>query len=98
MSPYTEPTLNASVTHWQAERDGLLDEIVYLRDKLRRATNMVEDLVVAYTESASEVAFDMTEVMLVLVETRIDSEIRRFAGPETPVVRSNVPETKEDQQ
>lgn len=78
-----------SVTRWQAERDGLLDEISFLRGKLKSTTQMVEDLIVSYDGryelDGEAVVFDLTEVMMVLVESK-------------PVLVSNVPETKEETQ
>jgi hypothetical protein len=98
---YTNPTLKpAASTTIGVKIDRLLDEISFLKDKLALTIYMVDDLMVAYLDSDKpEVAFDLSEIMLVLVETRIDSDLRRFpvADEEDPVLASSSTETKEEQ-
>ena len=94
MSPFTEPTLSPSITRWQSERDALLDQISYLENKVNRTGDFLMKLLETEDE---QVQFDLTEALMILFETKIDSEARRFAPGRTPVLVSTGTNTKEDE-
>jgi hypothetical protein len=84
-------TLTKSVTSWQAERDAMLDRVSYLQDVRARTTSFVERLV---DEVEPLTKFDLFEVLAILNETQVESELRRSLDR---VLSSDVPSEKEDQ-
>lgn len=62
-----------SVTSYQLERDGLLDQIGFLGDKIQNAENYL----LRFEQEHPEVAYEIGELYLILCETKIDNDIRR---------------------
>ena len=90
----TTEVRSPSVTHWQKERDGLLDQIGFLANKIDSAENYL----LRFEEQHPEVAYEIGELYLILSETRIDYDMRRgFDQQPADVLVSVGTETKEEQ-
>ena len=72
--PFAEGTHNPSVTTWQHERDGMLDQISYLENCRERTTEYLTQCVT----NGLVPAFETAEAMLLLWESKDESEKRRW--------------------
>lgn len=66
--------MSISVTTWQRERDGLLDEISHLNDCRNRTTEYLTQRV----KDGLLPDFEVAEAMLLLWEARDESDRRRW--------------------
>jgi hypothetical protein len=90
---YTNPTLKpAGQTTVGVRIDRMLDHISFLEDRIARTTEVLFDILANHPE----LQYEVTAAMLVLNETRIDSDARRYPEDETPVLVSTGTNTKED--
>jgi hypothetical protein len=90
--PITEE-YRPSVTSWQLERDGLLDQISYLED----CVNRTGEYLLGFEKQHMEVSFEVAEALLILFETKIDNDIRRgFDIHSAGVLDSGIAETEEE--
>lgn len=76
--PFTEQKHNPSVTTWQMGRDAMLDHISYLEDNRSRAS----DYLALCVTNGLIPQFEAAELMLLLWESKDESEKRRWAQME----------------
>jgi hypothetical protein len=95
MTQFTNPTLKpAGSTTIGVKVDRLLDHISYLENRITRTSDFLMKLMQIHPD----LQFDISEAILILNETRIDSDARRFPEDQDPVLVLTGTETKEDQQ